>query len=227
MKKIFLSLLVAAAAFNLQAQNRPKDWANFGKYAEANETVARGAKAVFMGNSITEGWVRTDPSFFTDNNYIGRGISGQVTSQMLVRFRPDVIELQPECVVILAGTNDIAENNGFIAVENIFGNIVSICELAKANGIKAIICSVLPVSVYPWRRDIEDPAGKIIKLNEMLKSYSEKNGIEYVDYHTPMRDEKNGLPKEYANDGVHPTPEGYKIMESLVKPAIDKVTGCK
>lgn len=201
------------------AQEKPGDWAGYGRYAEANDTAARGAAAVFMGNSITEGWAAASAEFFAQNNYIGRGISGQVTSQMLARFRADVIELEPQSVVILAGTNDIAGNNGHISLKNIYGNIVSMAELAQRNGIRPIICSVLPVSEYPWSPGLE-PAGKIIALNAMLRDYASKNDCIYVDFHTPMRNEIDGLKQEYTTDNVHVTLQGYRVMEALVKKAI-------
>ena len=231
MKRILL--LFASAFISLgagaQAQKglNTEDWAGFGRYAQANETVSMGARAIFIGNSITDGWAKKYPDFFTSNNYIGRGIGGQVTSQMLVRFRADVLDLQPQCVVILAGTNDIAHNKGYISLENICGNIVSMAELAKAHKIKVIICSVLPVYQYPWRQEVENPAGKIIELNDMLKTYAEKNGCVYADYHSAMKDERNGLPEKYAKDGVHPTAEGYVVMQGIIKPVIDKAVGKK
>jgi len=201
-----------------------KDWANLKRYSEDNKNLPAVApeekRVVFMGNSITEFWTTIDKDFFTKNkSFIGRGISGQTTPQMLVRFRNDVINLNPSVVVILAGTNDIAGNTGPATLEEIFGNIASMAELAKANNIKAIICSVLPVYNYPWSPGLE-PAGKIIKLNEMLQSYSKKNNIVYVDYHSPMADEKNGLKAEYSPDGVHPNLNGYKVMDDLIGKAI-------
>jgi lysophospholipase L1-like esterase len=196
------------------------DWVNFSKYEEANKTAPRKA-VVFMGNSITEGWINAHPDFFSTNNYINRGISGQVTSQMLVRFRKDVIELKPAAVVILAGINDIAKNNGAISLDNIFGNIVSMCELAKFHKIRVILCSVLPASHFPWRPELS-PADDVIALNKMIKNYADEHKIIYVDYHSAMKDEQNGLPESYAKDGVHPTSEGYDIMEKLVKKAIGK-----
>lgn len=138
---------------------------------------------------------------------------------MLARFRRDVLDLKPKYVAILAGTNDIAQNQGYIAVENIFGNIVSMVEIAKANGVIPIVCSVLPANKYPWRQEIK-PAPLVKKLNEMLKAYCGKNAVKYVDYHTPMADDKDGLPKKYANDGIHPTPEGYAVMEKILLPAL-------
>ena len=153
-----------------------KDWAQFGRYAEANKTVKVPSKVVFMCNSITDGWWPNDSTFFINNQYVDRGISGQTTSEMLVRFRADVINLKPKAVVILAGTNDIAQNNGYISLENAFGNIVSMVELAKANNIKPILCSVMPAYEFGWRKGLE-PAGKIIKLNAIIKAYADKNKI--------------------------------------------------
>jgi lysophospholipase L1-like esterase len=174
-----------------------------------------------MGDSITEGWVNNDPKFFTDNNFVGRGISGQTTSQMLLRFREDVINLKPKKVVILAGTNDIAENNGPISLDKVFGNIVSMVELAKANKIKVVICSVLPASEYPWRKGME-PNIKIPALNEMIKSYAASKGFVYLDYFAAMNDGNNGMKAEYTTDGVHCSSKGYELMESMVQPAIQK-----
>ncbi len=220
---IFAIWLVSPAA---DAQDKPKDWAQFGRYAEMNETAPKGAKAVFMGNSITDVWAKRRPEFFSENGYIGRGISGQTTSQILVRFRRDVIDLQPLSVVILAGTNDIALNGGYISLENIAGNIASMAELAKVHGIKVIICSVLPAYDYKWRPGLE-PADKILELNGLLRRYAEMNGCVYVDYHSVMKDERNGLPEKYSTDGVHPTDAGYEIMESIIKPAIENTLSGK
>lgn len=192
-----------------------QDWAAFSRYQAANEQVTAKPKVVFMGDSITDGWASKDPDFFTDNNFIGRGISGQTTSQMLVRFRRDVLELSPEYVLILAGTNDIAKNNGDISLENILGNIKSMCELAAVNKIKPVICSVLPADRYGWRPGMQ-PAEDIIKLNQLLKEYAESAGIIYLDYHSVLKNENNGLSAEYAPDGVHPTLCCYKIMENMV-----------
>ena len=140
MKRIFLSVVLIATAVCAAAQQ--KDWANFGRYAEANAAIEQSPDVVFMGNSITDNWARMDPDFFAKNNFVGRGISGQTSSEMLVRFRRDVIDLKPEAVVILSGTNDVAQNNGYISPENTLGNIISMCELAKAHGIKVILCSI-------------------------------------------------------------------------------------
>ncbi|WP_236025457.1 GDSL-type esterase/lipase family protein [Flavobacterium geliluteum] len=161
------------------------------------------------------------PIFFSNKNYINRGISGQTSSQMLVRFRPDVIALKPKLVVILAGINDIAQNNGPIALEDIFGNIISMVELAKQNKIRVILSSVLPAYDFAWRKGLE-PAEKVIKLNSMIKNYCEENQIVYVDYFSAMVDQRNGLDEKYTQDGVHPTLVGYKTMEPLLEKAIRK-----
>ena len=220
-----LGLLLAGAA---QAQNYSdllyRDWAGLRAYAQVNRTLTERPEVVFMGNSITDGWWPKDSTFFIDNNFLDRGISGQTTSEMLVRFRQDVINLKPKAVVILAGINDIAHNNGVISLENVFGNIVSMAELARYNKITPIICSVLPAYDFPWRRGM-NPAPKVIELNKMLKAYADKEGLTYVDYHSAMKDERDGLPKNLASDEVHPTLEGYKIMEKIVLEAIHKTIG--
>ena len=219
MKNILLISIGFLFTTGILAQDAKLDWANFGRYEQSNTQAPEGG-VVFMGNSITEGWVNTHPDFFKKNNFIGRGISGQVSSQMLVRFRRDVIDLNPRAVVILAGTNDIAQNNGFITLKNILANIISMCELAKANHIGVILCSVLPADHFGWRKELK-PADAIIALNVMIRNYALQNKIPYVDYHLALKDEQNGLPEKYAKDGVHPTAEAYTIMESLVKSAID------
>ncbi|HRN46504.1 MAG TPA: SGNH/GDSL hydrolase family protein [Niabella sp.] len=219
MNKILFSVL-AIMVFNYGFGQKRNDWANFSKYEEANKTTQKNG-VVFIGNSITEGWAARHPDFFVNNNYIGRGISGQVSSQMLVRFRQDVINLKPKAVVIFPGTNDIAQNNGYISLPNVMQNIISMCELAKAHKIKVILCSVLPAYEFGWRKELK-PADEIIDLNKLIKSYAIANQIIYVDFHTALRDERNGLPEKYAADGVHPTIEAYLIMEKLVSSAIAK-----
>jgi lysophospholipase L1-like esterase len=200
-----------------------QDWPNIRKYAEDNSKVSPPApnekRVVFMGNSITEFWKYSDSAFFASRNYINRGISGQTTPQMLVRFREDVINLKPAVVVILAGINDIAENTGPSKLEFTFGNIVSMAQLAKTAHIKVVISSVLPANHFPWRPAII-PTEKVIRLNQMLKDYCVKNNVIYLDYYSAMVDSEKGLPKNLANDGVHPTLEGYKIMEPMVEKAI-------
>lgn len=200
-----------------------QDWPWLARFAADNAKVQPPAKGenrvVFMGNSITEGWLRTDSAFFAGKPYINRGISGQTTPQMVLRFRQDVIDLHPKVVVILAGTNDIAGNTGPATLEQIMGNIANMAELAKVHNIKVVLSSVLPVFDYPWKPGLQ-PAEKIVTLNAMIKDYAAKNGCIYLDYWTAMADERKGLPKNLANDGVHPTLEGYKIMEPLAEKAI-------
>lgn len=217
MKKIYILLLGIVFPIMAVAQN---EWANYARYEEANTQVYKSPKAVLMGDSITDGWPGADPEFFTENNLVGRGISGQVTSQMLLRFRQDVIDLHPKYVVILAGTNDIAENYGKIDMEKTFANIVSMCDLAKVNGIKPIICSVIPAAAFRWRPSVTDSAEQIVRLNGMLQEYARANRIKYVDYHSAMKDERGGLSAELAKDGVHPTREGYDIMKELLLKAL-------
>lgn len=222
MKRIWIATLCLFGALQLSAQEPLKDWANFGKYEQENAAIKQPVKVVFMGNSITEGWRATDPDFFTKNNYAGRGIGGQVSAQMLMRFRPDVIDLEPLAVVILAGTNDLAHNDYAVSPENTFGNIVSMIQLAEANRIKVILCSTMPAYQFGWRKELR-PAEEIKALNSKLKAYAHEHNITYVDYHAAMQDERGGLPEKYSKDGVHPTLEGYKVMEKLVQEAIHKV----
>ncbi|SFQ45124.1 GDSL-type esterase/lipase family protein [Parafilimonas terrae] len=204
-------------------QGTLKDWPNIKRYDEANQQLkskpAVKDRVVFMGNSITDGWINSDPDFFSKNPYIDRGISGQTTPQMLARFREDVIDLKPAAVVILAGINDIAQNTGYIRPEDTYGNIISMAELAKANNIKVVICSILPAYDFPWRPGMQ-PAEKVVAINKMLKDYADKNHIVYVDYFSAMADERKGLPEKLSKDGVHPTLDGYKIMEPLVQKGI-------
>lgn len=219
MKKIVMMFVACVAAVSaLYAQ----DWANYGRYAKANAELERTPSVVFMGNSITAGWVKTHPAFFTDNNYVGRGISGQVTAQMLARFQSDVVNLSPKAVVILAGINDIARNNGTVTVEHIFQNIASMAEIAAANGIKPVLCSVLPASSFGWRPEVTDSAEQVRELNAKIEYLAKSRKWAYVDYHSAMTDEHGGLPKELADDGIHPTPEGYDMMEAIIAPALKK-----
>jgi len=221
---ILLSLFISGLTFAQQ------DWANIARFKDANAKLAPPAsgetRVVFMGNSITEGWIRTCPDYFAGKPYVNRGISGQTTPQMLVRFRTDVINLKPALVVILAGTNDIAGNTGPSTLEMILDNLISMTELAKANNIKVVLSSVVPAFDYPWKPNME-PAPKIVKLNEMIKKYADANGIVYLDYFTAMVDDRNGLKKELSGDGVHPNLAGYKIMEPLAEAAIKKALSQK
>lgn len=219
MKKILL-LPLLFVALSLSAQS--KDWAQFYRYEGKNDSLTTRPDVVFMGNSITDCWADTVPAFFADNNFVGRGISGQVSSQMLVRFQEDVINLHPKVVVICCGTNDIAQNNGPITLEHILHNIKSMCQLARANKIKPVVCSTLPAKGFKWRPDMK-PANDIIRLNKMIKAYAQENKIPYVDYHSALKDEENGLPRKYSKDGVHPNAQGYAVMESVIMPVLKKV----
>jgi acyl-CoA thioesterase I len=176
-------------------------------------------RVVFMGDSITEGW-HLDQSF-PGKPYVNRGISGQTTPQMLVRFRQDVIDLKPVVVVILAGTNDVAGNTGPETLEQIEGNLASMAELAQANGIKVVLCSVLPAYDYPWKPGLE-PAPKIDAINAWLKDYAAAKGFVYADFHSAMKDARDGLPAELSKDGVHPLPAGYAVMAPLAEAGIKK-----
>lgn len=217
--------IIMIVLFGIMTSSHAQDWADLGHFKEANEKLAAPAedenRVVFMGNSITIGWLKTRPDFFKDKPYVNRGISGQTTPQMLLRFRQDVIELKPKVVVILAGTNDIAGNTGPSTLDMISDNIISMAELAKVNGIKVVLSSTLPAYDYPWKPGME-PAKKIVALNQIIKTYAELNDIVYLDYFSAMADERDGLPEKYAHDGVHPTAEGYAIMEPLVETAISK-----
>jgi lysophospholipase L1-like esterase len=199
----------------------PQDWAQYARYEEKNKGVKK-PKVVFIGDSITDGWYRMHPEFFDENNYVGRGISGQVTAQMLARFRSDVINLDPEKVVILAGTNDIAMNQGFVSLDHIYENIVSMAELAKCNGIKVLIGSILPADRYSWSWEVssERTIESIREVNDRLKAYAKKNRMQYVDYFSAMVDENMALKKEYQRDAVHPNLAGYAVMEEVVQKAL-------
>jgi lysophospholipase L1-like esterase len=219
---ILLTMLSLSLAATAQQET---DWANLKRYAPENEKLqppAPGEKrVVFMGNSITEGWKHLDSAFFAGHSYICRGISGQTTPQMLVRFREDAIDLHPKVVIILAGINDIAGNTGPTTLDVIFKNIVSMAELARASKIRVVLSSVLPAYDFPWRPGL-NPAEKVISLNAMLKDYADKNKIAYADYFSAMVDERKGLRKDLTHDEVHPTLEGYKIMEPIAEAAIAK-----
>lgn len=223
MKKILLAAVAVLSAVAVQAQN---DWANHGRYADANATLTVAPEVVFMGNSITDGWDDHHNEFFTDNNFACRGISGQVTGQMLCRFYSDVINLKPKAVVILAGTNDIAGNQGHMDIPHIAENIFSMAELAKMAGIRPLIASVLPCDTIPWNANVVGTAAKVAALNDMLREYAEANGITYVDYYTPLATPEGALDPKYCNDHVHPTRAGYDIMEPIVLAALASEAKC-
>ncbi|MBR6655122.1 MAG: acylhydrolase [Alistipes sp.] len=238
MKRLFTALTVAFALCTCvcayaQQKDIPLsecDWARFSRYEKENAALlASGVRpdAVFMGNSITQNWAKYHPDFFKNNNFVGRGISGQTTSHMLVRFRRDVLDLNPRVVVIMAGINDIARNNGIISLENIFGNIVSMCELAKLHNIKVVLCSLTPAVSFRWRKELA-PADDIIRLNAMIKRYAVESGIEYVDYHSALVDERKGMNTKYHNDEVHPNSLCYaEVLEPMVLNAINKTLKTK
>ena len=200
------------------------DWAGILKYQDQNKDLSLkdsiSPYIIFMGDSITEGWSDFYPDFFSSNNYINRGISGQTTSQMLLRFRQDVIDLKPKGVVILAGINDIAKNTKYYGIELVAENIFSMVELAKANNIRPIICSVLPADKFPWNPKVY-PAELVKKLNILLESYAKEEGIKFLDYYAYMNNNKGGMIDNLTNDGVHVTSEGYKLMIKLVQQALN------
>ena len=208
---------------NITYINSAQDWAELNRFKEENAQVVlpndNEERVVFMGDSITEGWKSHFPEYFNNPNYINRGIGGQTTPQMLLRFRQDVIKLYPKVVVILAGTNDIAGNTGPSTLDMIEDNLYSMAELAKVHNIEVVLCAVLPVFDYPWQTGLE-PAEKIIELNRRIKEFADVHGIVYADYFAPMADEQNGLKAEYTYDGVHPNRAGYKAMAPIAEEAI-------
>jgi lysophospholipase L1-like esterase len=213
-------------------ESRLKDWPALSRYREENAKVASPGKdeqrVVFMGDSITDGW--DDPKyggFFPGKPYLDRGISGQTTPQMLIRFRPDVLALKPRVVVILAGTNDIAGNTGPSTLEAIEDNLASMAELAYANNIRVVLSSLLPVSDYEKTRDgkpvirtAQRPPAQIKALNEWMRAYAAAHGSTYLDYHTAMADEKGFLRDELSDDGLHPNAKGYAVMTPLAEQAV-------
>ena len=201
-------------------------WFRFNDYKADNERIVASKEfpeVVFMGNSITENWAYFHPEFFSSHNYLGRGIGGQTSAHMLVRFQSDVIALHPKVVVIMAGTNDVAHNDFWVEPEQVVNNVISMCSLARANGIVPIISSITPCTSFVWRPEIQDAAQTIVNINKDLKAYAEANDIIYVDYHTAMADENMGLPKTLSDDGCHPNPDTYFLMEEMVVNAINQV----
>ncbi len=228
MKTAIICSIIAAAlvcSASLCAQNR--DWAGQNRYAQANKELGAPLKGehrvVFIGNSITDFWPGQHPEFFSANNYVGRGISGQTTYQFLVRFRQDVINLKPELVVINGGTNDCAENTHPFDIDRTMANIESMVQLAQANGIKVILASVLPVTEFGWNKSVTDAPQRVIALNERIKAYADAHNIPYVDYHSAMKAGADGtMNPAFSGDGVHPNAAGYTVMENIVKPVIDR-----
>lgn len=207
---------------------QPDDWANKARYAQANKQLTadptRLVYTVLMGNSITENWFEIHPRFFTENGIVGRGISGQVSSQMLVRFRQDVINLRPQIVVINCGTNDIAENIGPYDEDMTMDNIQSMTELATNNGITVILSSVLPCNGFQWNSAIKDASAKIQKLNRRIKDYALSRGLYYIDYYPSMAMDNGAMNPAYTFDGVHPNGAGYDIMERMLNEALSSMT---
>ena len=219
MKKTFILIILATMSIFGYSQ----DWFGFNRYGANNERIIASGnypEVVFMGNSITDNWAFFHPDFFSNHNFCGRGISGQTSAQMLVRFNDDVIDLHPKAVVIMAGTNDVAHNEYWVSPERVVDNIVAMCNQAQANGIVPIISSIPPCSEFPWRKEIENPGQTIVDINKSLKAYADANGIIYLDYHSALADENLGLPKTLSEDGCHPNPDTYFIMEDLVLEAI-------
>jgi lysophospholipase L1-like esterase len=236
--KILLPLITLIASQSISAQEKKPldninvtevlmhlDWPRMDYFVDQNKSVDLGkndGRVVFMGNSITQGWAQYMPEMFDNQTYINRGIGGQTAPQMLLRFRQDVIDLQPELVVVLAGTNDIAGNTPLKDLETVAGHLFSMAELARAHDIKVILCSVVPAAEYPWRKG-KSPDTKIPQLNKMIQDYCDVNHAHYLDYFSAMTDGKNGLIESYGYDGVHPDEDGYKVMAELVENAIDQL----
>jgi lysophospholipase L1-like esterase len=232
MKKLsrFFLFLFLHVCFSSTAQNKTEEgwikWTNFSKYAAQNKEVKptqkKEVRVVFLGDSIFEGWSVARPTFFQGKPYYNRGISGQVTAQMLLRFQEDVVALQPTVMVLKAGINDIAENAGTYDQEKTVNNIKSIVQLAKANKIAVVLCSVLPANKFVWRPGLA-PADKVIALNTALQAFAKEAGVYYLDLYSAVVDNQKGMKSAYANDGVHPTIDGYKVLEPLVEQAIKQV----
>ena len=208
-------------------ENKNLDWPNLSRYQDENRSVRLPEKGkqrvVFMGDSITEEWSNLYPDYFDTEGYINRGIGGQTTPQMLIRFKPDVIDLEPDIVVILAGTNDIAGNTGDSNVKMITDNIFSMAELARAHQIKVVLSSILPVFEYEWAKEIKDVPATIDSVNDELKKYVNDHGLVYLDYFSSMVDERKGLNKDYTYDGVHPNQDGYILMSSLAQKVLSRL----
>lgn len=234
LRKLAFAAAITAAVAAYAEGNNAQEWANFNCYHDSNtELMTQGnpaATVVFMGNSITHVWPYIRPDFFKEHGYTGRGISGQTSYQFLLRFREDVINLHPQVVVINACTNDVAENTGPYFEDRSLGNIFSMAELARANGIKVILTSTLPAAAFPWNKSITDSSDKIASLNAKIRKYAEANDIPYVDYYSRLivpDDPNRPMNPNYSEDGVHPNAAGYEIMEAMIVPVIDKILGKK
>ena len=219
MRKTTFIIILLATWFSGYSQ----DWFRFNDYKSDNERIITNKafpEVVFMGNSITENWAYFHPEFFTSHNYLGRGIGGQTSAHMLVRFKTDVIDLQPKAVVIMAGTNDVAHNDYWVEPDQVVNNVISMCELAQAHNIIPIISSIPPCKAFVWRPEIKDAAQTIVEINKNLKAYAKANGFVYVDYHSALADKDNAFPSSLSEDGCHPNPDTYYTMEEMVLEAI-------
>jgi len=224
-KHSILLALMLVFCLQIRAQNL-SECPNFERYQAKNSELHKLDSyplVVFIGNSITEGWANQHPDFFTAHNYVGRGISGQTSPQMLLRFRTDVVALKPKVVVINAGTNDIAENTGKYDASYTLGNIQSMAEIAKANGIQVVLSSVLPTGKFPWKEEIKGVSALVDDLNKHIKRYAFENNILYIDYNSLMRDSEGAMRADLSEDGVHPIGKGYDIMENLIQPTLDNI----
>lgn len=223
MKSVKITLLIAlfAFVFSNTSFGQTKDWAKFSRYAEKNTQQAGKVDVVFMGDSNTEIWYKDHPAFFDNNNFAARGISGQTTAEMLCRFRPDVIELKPKVVVFCGGTNDVAQNIGYISVENIMDNIQSMYELAKHNKISFVIISIHPAAGFSWRKEM-DPIPMIQECNARLEEFAKQNKIPFINSHEKFADENQAFPKPMSYDGVHFTSYGFTFLEDMVIDVLSK-----
>ena len=224
--KHFLLIAIMFWSFLFGQANEPNDWADKAHYALANkELLSRGTdtmRIVLMGNSITEFWMETHPTFFVQNHLVGRGISGQVSSQMLARFRQDVIYLTPRIVVINCGTNDIAENNGPYDEDITMDNIKSMTELAMAHGIQVVLSSVLPCDQFCWNPSVKNVVDKIKRLNMRIADYAASLDLPYIDYYSRMATPNGALRNDCTDDGVHPNATGYYMMEQALMEMLEK-----
>lgn len=229
MKRFLTSFATVLLCLAAAAQ----DWPNLGRFSDADAALAARpaeSRVVFMGNSITDNWIKYHHEFFDRYGFISRGISGQTTPQMLIRFRRDVVVAGASTVVILAGTNDIAGNTGPSTPQMILDNVKGMCDIARSNGIRVVLCSLLPAHRYYWKSaQDKHPETVVPQYNEMLKSYAEDEGITYVDFFSAMVDSDeanlNGLPRKYSADGIHPNLDGYEVMEGiLLKALAEEVT---
>ena len=227
---LFLSLCVAAAAQGPRPGSGPADWGNFKRYEQANAGLTAAPLVVLMGDSITDFWYNDDPEFFTRNNFAGRGIAGQTASQMLVRFKQDVLNLHPKAVAIMAGTNDLCQHmmgQAYYPDQTIFDNIVAMCELADEADIKVLLCSITPCAHYMAIPE-QDAGSRIVAMNLRLKAYADSHkNVTYVDYHTPLATADLGLPATGTYDGIHPAVNLYDDMERILVDSIKKVLKMK